>query len=121
MAVRIATLYRYPVKGMSAEPLKRVALAPGECLPEDRRFAIALPSTHFDPIHPQWLSKTHFVMLMRDEKLAQLNTSFDASSGELTLEHAGHVALRAPITEPAGCQAVGEFLAAFLGPEVAGP
>src|ERR1700676_1995363 len=89
MAPRIAAIYRYPVKGLSAEPLARVALAPGECLPQDRRFAIALPATQFDPARPEWLSKTHFVMLMRDEKLAQLHTCFAADTGELTLEHAG--------------------------------
>src|SRR5260370_30062244 len=88
---RIAAIYRYPVKGMSAERLARVALAPGECLPHDRRFAIALPATSFDPERPEWLAKTHFVMLMRDEKLARLNTSFNAESGELTIEHAGVV------------------------------
>ena len=74
MAATIAALYRYPVKGLSPEPLDRVALSPGECLPHDRRFAIALPSTEFDPARPQWLAKTHFVMLMRDEKLAELHT-----------------------------------------------
>jgi uncharacterized protein YcbX len=121
MAVTIAALYRYPVKGMTAERLARVALAPGECLPQDRRFAIALAATRFDPEHPEWLRKTHFVMLMRDEKLAQLNTSFDAQTGELTIEQAGVVALRAPITEPEGCRLVSEFLAEFLGPAVEGP
>jgi hypothetical protein len=29
-----------------------------------------LGSTRFDPQRPVWLSKTHFIMLMRDEKLA---------------------------------------------------
>ncbi|HVB17153.1 MAG TPA: MOSC domain-containing protein, partial [Stellaceae bacterium] len=74
MTMTISALYRYPVKGLSAEPLQRVALLPGQCLPDDRRFAIALPSTQFDPDRPEWLSKTHFVMLMRDEQLAALNT-----------------------------------------------
>ena len=86
MAATIAAIYRYPVKGLSAEPLEVVTLALGECLPQDRRFAIALPATRFDPARPEWLSKTHFVMLMRDEKLAQLHTSFAAPSGELTSE-----------------------------------
>jgi uncharacterized protein YcbX len=121
MAPTIAAIYRYPVKGLSAEPLARVTLAPGECLPQDRRFAIALPTTSFDPERPEWLSKTHFVMLMRDEKLAQLHTAFDAQSGELTIECAGAIAVRACITEPRGCREVGEFLAWFLGPAVAGP
>jgi hypothetical protein len=71
------TVYRYPVKGLSAEPLDRVALAIGRCLPQDRRFAIALGSTHFDLAQPQWLAKTNFIMLMRDEKLTRLSTRFD--------------------------------------------
>ena len=121
MAVRIAAIYRYPVKGMSAEPMARVALAPGECLPQDRRFAIALASTRFDPTRPEWLAKTHFVMLMRDEKLAQLASRFDAQTGEFTIEHAGAVAVTARLTDPEGCRVVSRFVADFLGPAVEGP
>jgi uncharacterized protein YcbX len=125
MAATIAAIYRYPVKGLSAEPLEGVALAPGECLPHDRRFAIALPTTRFDPARPEWLSKTHFVMLMRDEKLAELHTSFAEASGELTIRRggvdAGAIALKACITEPRGCREVSEFLADFMGPAVEGP
>ncbi len=95
-AATIAAIYRYPVKGLSAEPLARVALAPGECLPHDRRFAVALATTSFDPERPEWLSKTHCVMLMRDEKLAELSTSFDAPAGELTIEHAARARCRGP-------------------------
>ncbi len=120
-AATIAAIYRYPVKGLSAEPLARVALAPGECLPHDRRFAIALAATRFDPKRPEWLSKTHFVMLMRDEKLAQLNTRFDAQTGELTIAHAGGIAVQARLGEAEGCRAVSEFLADFLWPAVEGP
>jgi uncharacterized protein YcbX len=120
-AMRIAAIYRYPVKGLSPEPLAQVALTPGRCLPQDRRFAVALASTRFDPKRPEWLAKTHFVMLMRDEKLAALTTRFDAGTGELTIEHAGRLALQAPLTRPDGCQAVSDFLANFLGPSVEGP
>ncbi len=121
MATTIAAIYRYPVKGLSAEPLERVALRPGECLPHDRRFAIALPSTRFDPDHPEWLRKTHFVMLMRDEKLAQLQTRFDPASGELSIAPAGGTALLASLGEPEGRRRVEEFVADFLGPETARP
>src|SRR5205809_7359606 len=109
MPQTIAAIYRYPVKGLSPEPLGSVALTPGQCLPQDRRFAVALPSTRFDPERPQWLAKTHFVMLMRDEKLARLHTRFDAASGELTLDHPDGRTLRARLTEDQGRQAVGEF------------
>ena len=81
MTIMISAINRYPVKGLSPETLGKVALVPGQCLPHDRRFAVALPSTRFDPDRPEWLSKTHFVMLMRDEKLAQLHTRFDGEIG----------------------------------------
>src|SRR5439155_22243659 len=75
MTSTVSAIYRYPVKGLSAEKMDRVTLMPGECLPHDRRFAVALGSTRFDPQHPEWLPKIRFVMLMRDEKLARLQTS----------------------------------------------
>lgn len=121
MAPTIETIYRYPVKGLSPERLSRVRLGPGECLPHDRQFAIALASTEFDPENPKWLPKTRFVMLMRDEQLARLQTRFDPETGELTIEQSGAVVLQAPLTDPAGCRAVADFVADFLGPEVEGP
>src|SRR5690349_15181571 len=98
MTITIARIYRYPVKGLSPEPLDRIELARGQCLPQDRRFAIALPTTEFDPDHPKWLRKTHFAMLMRDENLAQLHTRFDAQSGVLTAERDGGQLLESRLT-----------------------
>ena len=117
----IAEIYRYPVKGLSAEELDRVVLTPGECLPHDRRFAIALGSTAFDPEHPEWLPKTHFIMLMRDEKLARLQTRFDVESGVLSIAEGGQVLLRAPMSDPEGRRLVAEFFTNFLGDAVNRP
>src|SRR5690348_2687680 len=44
MPITISSIYRYPVKGLSPERLPRTRLSPGRCLPEDRRFAVALAS-----------------------------------------------------------------------------
>ncbi len=121
MEAAITSIYRYPVKGLSAEKLDRAALTPGRCLPHDRRFAIALGSTDFDPAHPEWLSKTHFVMLMRDEKLARLHTRFDADSGTLSIAEGEREVVRASLIEPGGCRAIAEFVGGFLGGAVAGP
>ena len=121
MPITIAALYRYPVKGLSAEMLARVELAPRQCLPQDRRFAITLGTTEFDPQHPKWLAKTHFVMLMRDEKLAQLGTRFDARTGVLEAVLDGRVVLREAITEPPGRDRAGRFFTDFLGGSVTGP
>jgi uncharacterized protein YcbX len=118
---RIASIFRYPIKGLSPERLLRVPLAPGECLPQDRRFALALATTRFDPAHPEWLPKTNFAMLMRHERLALLKSRFDAASGILSVECDGRTVLRAPITEAAGRHAAEAFFAVFLREELGNP
>ena len=39
--MHIESLYRYPVKGLTPEPLNGARLTPGRCLPWDRAFALA--------------------------------------------------------------------------------
>jgi uncharacterized protein YcbX len=123
MEAAIAAIYRYPVKGLSAERLDRASLGVGQCLPYDRRFAIALGTTEFDPEKPQWLSKRSFIMLMRDESLARLSTSFDPQSGMLTIAEAGRPVLQASLTEAEGCRRIARFFDEFLAssPGGAGP
>jgi uncharacterized protein YcbX len=121
LTITISAIYRYPVKGLSPETLQSAVLAPGRCLPHDRRFAIALPSTRFDPGRPEWLSKTHFVMLMRDEKLAQLQTRFDDETDELKVERDGTTLLRESLAEAEGRRRAEAFFDEFLAGEVEGP
>jgi uncharacterized protein YcbX len=117
----LAAIYRYPVKGLSPEPLAEVTLSPGECLPQDRRFAVALGTTGFDPNRPEWLPKTAFLMLMRDERLARLSTRFDPTTGLLSIETDGRALLTEAIAEPEGGRRIAAFLEDFLGGAVRGP
>ena len=86
---RLDAIYRYPVKGLTAEPLSSVELKPGETLPFDRAYAFENGPGPFDPNDPKHLPKMHFVMLMRNEQLAALSASFDEATRELTLRHEG--------------------------------
>ena len=63
---RVAALYRYPVKGLSPEPLPTVALDVGQTLPGDRAFAIENGPIGFDPANPRYFPKIRFLMLMRN-------------------------------------------------------
>lgn len=121
MSIKISTIFRYPVKGLSPELLEKVRLSAAQCIPYDRRFALARASTLFDPQHPEWLPKTNFYMLMRDEKLAQLSTHFDESSGFLTIEHHHQPLLRASLTDPAGREQIAAFFNTFLENPAEGP
>ncbi len=115
MTITVAEICRYPVKGLNAERLARVALSPGEGLPHDRRFALAHGYTAFDPKAPEWHPKTHFLMLVRDQKLALLRIAFDEATGELAIHRAGKRVIRAKATEPLGRSLIEQFFAGFMG------
>jgi uncharacterized protein YcbX len=82
---KIQAIYRYPVKGLSPEPLPRAVLTPGATVPGDRLYAIENGPSGFDPAVPAYLPKTYFLMLMRNERLARLRTAFDQGSHVLTI------------------------------------
>lgn len=108
---QIASLYRYPVKGLSPEPLPRVALGIGQTLPADRRYAIENGPSGFDPAAPKWMSKACFLMLMRDEWLAALHTHFDDASNVLTIRQNGAVAAEGNLETAEGRAAIEHFFA----------
>jgi hypothetical protein len=120
MTITVAGIDRYPIKGLSAEPLEAADLIVGEGLPGDRRFALALESTRFDADAPQWLPKTSFLMLMRNERLAALETRYDAGEGILTVRREGKPVARGKITTPVGRAMIEEFFDAYMQGEIAG-
>jgi MOSC domain-containing protein len=120
-SAQIAGIYRYPVKGLSPEPLDRAALTPGETLLSDRRYAIENGPSGFDPAEPKWLSKPHFLMLQRDEWLAPLRTHFDDASHTLTIRQDGAVAAEGDLETTAGRTAIEQFFANRYAGEIKGP
>ncbi len=84
---KIQSIYRYPVKGLTPERLARTTLQAGQTVPGDRLYAIENGPSGFDPASPSYLSKTHFLMLMKNERLANLRASFDQDSHTLTITY----------------------------------
>lgn len=118
--MRIEKIYRYPVKGLSAEALEAVALTPGEMLAHDRRFALAQGDAPFDVAAPRWLSKRNFGCLMVNERLALLHTAFDPHDGSLAIRAPGAAPFLGDTRTEAGKAAIARYLADFLGPEARG-
>ncbi len=116
----LAQIYRYPVKGLTPEPLASADLSPGQGLPQDRRFALAHGSTNFDVSAPTWMPKTKFLTLMRNERLARLRTRFDEASGILTIQRDGKTVASGNITSQTGRTIIDEFFAAYMGSEALG-
>lgn len=113
-APHVAALYRYPVKGLSPEAMPRVALEIGATVPFDRAYAIENGPGRFDPDAPRYLPKIHFLMLMRDERLATLRTTFDDATETLTIQRDGRQVARGALGTTVGRQLIEQFLAAYM-------
>jgi uncharacterized protein YcbX len=118
--MRIEHLYRYPVKGLTAEALESVEVAAGETLPWDRAFALAQGDAPFDPAAPQWLQKSHFMCLMVNARAALLRASFDPASGRLGIRGPDGDGITENALTEAGRERIAAWLTAFLGPEARG-
>ncbi len=115
--MRIAALYRYPLKGFSPERLPRVTLEAGEYFPADRIFAIENGDAGFDPAAPVHQAKIKFLMLMKNDEIARLSTRFDDDTGELSIRHEGREVVRGNVATEQGRAAITDFLTTYLSPD----
>lgn len=120
LCMRIASLYRYPVKGLSPEPVIRADLATGGYFPGDRLFAIENGPSGFDPARPEHQPKIKYLMLMRNELLARLRTRYDDASGELAIGYEAGTALRADTRTAEGRSEIAGFFEGFMPEELRG-
>lgn len=116
----VIALYRYPVKGLSPEPLEQAGIAAGGTMPADRRFAIENGPGRFDPEAPRHLPKITFLMLMRNERLATLKTRFDDANETLTIERDGKRVAWGQLSSKLGRQLIEQFMAAYMRGELRG-
>lgn len=118
---RIAALYRYPVKGLSPEPLAGAVLESGGTLPLDRAYAIENGPSGFDPEAPRPFPKIAFLMLMRNARLAGLATALDDATRILTIRRDGAVAAAGCLDTDDGRRAIEAFFDRFAADELRGP
>jgi MOSC domain-containing protein len=117
----IADLYRYPIKGMTGQALQTVSVEAGNTLPGDRIYAIENGPGKFSAEKPQHLPKINFVMLMRNARLAQLETDFDLATYQLTLKRNKQVLAQGDLSTEAGRASIEKGLTNALGDDLRGP
>ncbi len=115
--MRIEYLYRYPVKGLTAEALEQTEVAAGQAIPWDRAFALAHGDSGFDPAAPVWLPKYNFLCQMKHAKAAALFSVFEPGTGRLTIRSRDGATVSANALTEAGRAEIGGFLAAYMGEE----
>ena len=117
----IKGIHRYPVKGLSPEPLPRTELSRGKTVPFDRMYAIENGPIGFDPANPKYFPKIRFLMLMKNARLAELRTKFDDASHVLTVRYENREAAKGDLRTPEGRAAIEAFFAEFCADELRGP
>ena len=83
---KIKSIVRYPIKGLSGENLENITLEKNQVLPGDREFAFARSYVTYEENNPMYLRKTNFLALVKEEKLAKLETKFDPESRKLLIK-----------------------------------
>ena len=108
--MRVASLYRYPVKGLSPQALDFVDLETGDYFPGDRLFALKNGPSGFDAANPIHQPKIKFLMLMKNAPLAGLSTHYDEASYVLRIAQMGKVVARGDLRTDEGREAIERFL-----------
>ena len=117
---RLAFLYRYPIKGLTAERLASAELRAGEVIAGDRLYAIENGPSGFDPLAPQWLPKVKFLCLMRNARLAAFSARYDDTTATLSIERHGEPLASGNLKTPEGRRAIEHFFAAALASDTRG-
>lgn len=120
-SAQIRSLYRYPIKGLSAESLGSTRLEAGQPIAADRLYAIENGPCGFDPAAPAYFPKIRFLMLMRNESLARLDTHFDDATHEFSVRQDGREVASGNLRTAEGCAAIEAFFASYCAAELRGP
>lgn len=110
----IRHLYHYPIKGLSAQPISAVDLRMGEGFPFDRIFGFARYDSGFDATSPQPLPKDRFIVLVKEERLAGLRTSFDPRTRWLDIKVCGHRVFEGNLSTKEGIETAVSFFSTMF-------
>ena len=116
----LQSIYRYPVKGLSPEPLADVAVQAGCGFPRDRTFAITNGAWEFDPGSYRPRPKSDFLMLMLHESLAALRTRVSEDERRLSVGGADGRTVEYDLNDAADLERLSDFFAAYLPDKVKG-
>lgn len=83
----VADIWRHPIKSHGHERIDQVPLSAGECLPWDRRWAVAHERSCFDTDRPRWEPCSEFSIGAKSPRLQAIQCVTDPAFRSLTLSH----------------------------------
>jgi uncharacterized protein YcbX len=119
---RIASLYRYPVKGFTPERIASAELVAGGYFPCDRLYAVENGPSGFDPAAAAFVPKTRFTVLAQIPQVALARTAYDENTGVLTVNAPGREPFAGDLRGEEGKVSFAAWLSDFLDrDELRGP
>ncbi len=110
----LKNIIRYPIKGLPGEFLKEVNVKSGASILGDRKFALARYETQINENSPEFLRKTNFLALVKNEKLALLSFSLDIENENLKLYFKNKLCFSGSLADKNHLNKLSEFFCSFL-------
>jgi len=120
IAMRIESLWQFPIKGLGGSTITSTSLTANRALPGDRRYALSTGSAKAtSTADGVWLPKAHFLQLMQIEKLAEL--SCHEEDGYIVISRQAVPCFRGNLDTAEDAAALEKFIIDFLGRDKAAP
>ena len=120
MVAKVQAIYRYPVKGLTAEKLQSAKVTKGKGFRFDRFWAIENGTSKFDADNPKWITKKVFTQLTSHPKLAKLAMSFDEKNLTLSLTTPDTTTVSANLKTSQGIKQIEAFIDRYLNEAMKG-
>ncbi|MEL6519507.1 MAG: MOSC domain-containing protein [Pseudomonadota bacterium] len=111
--MKIADIFRYPVKGLGHERLTEVDLIPGAIVPEDRATAVSHGASEFDPNAPSWKPRRNFQVVANTPAYAAV--ALQRQGSKLRFSHPKADGVEADLTTEAGRTALADWMGSLPG------
>ena len=111
----VDSLYCWPVKGLSGQPLDEMRLRAHQPCALDRLWAIERAGPVFDAAAPRHIPKGKFLQLVNTPALARLKSRYDPQTTGLKLFEDGREVASGTLASAEGRRAIEDFLARWLG------
>lgn len=85
MTGRVDSIWRHPIKAHGRERLEQTKMTPGQCLPGDRRWAVAHESSVADG--SEWVPCNNFSRGAKAPGLMAMEARWNEAAGTVTLTH----------------------------------
>ena len=111
--MRIADIFRYPIKGLGHERLTEVELTVSQALPGDRATAVSHGASTFDPAAPSWQPRRNFQVVANTPAYATVE--LERAGKALRLSHPDTTPVEVDLDTDTGRAALADWMGALPG------